>query len=94
MADWKLEKVESHVDPGIEGDDIDAGLVWLLTLGNERDIFVFANAPNLFDAARALMAAADKHDNAGIKKAISLLTVAVLLASGDQPTKEDSEVVH
>ncbi len=95
MADWKLEKVgeESRiVEPG--ESETSNGLLWLLTLVNERDIFVFANAPRLFEAARMMMQAADRKDNAAIKKAVGMLTVAVLLASGDQPTKEDSEVLH
>ncbi len=94
MADWKLEKVEPGVENDIGAEDIKSGLVWVLTLANERDIFVFANAPRLFEAARMMMQAADRQDNAAIKKAVGMLTVAVLLASGDQPTKEDSEVLH
>jgi hypothetical protein len=83
MADWTLEKVE-----GSEGK------VWTLTLANERDVFVFANAPRLFDAARFMMDAADKRDNEGIRKAVGMLTVAVLLASGDAPVEDNEEVVH
>ncbi len=96
MADWKLEKVgeESRVvEPG-ESESND-GKVWLLTLVNERDIFVFANAPRLFEAARMMMQAADKRDNEKIKQAVGMLTVAVLLASGDQPVNhQDEEILH
>ncbi len=54
MADWKLEQVNiehSRIDTLAEGEKGD-GLVWLLTVTNERDIYVFAGGPLMYQACK------------------------------------------
>ncbi len=62
MADWKLEQLNvehSRIDTLAEGESGD-GLVWLLTLTNDADVFIFASAPAMWTALTDLVEVFDR----------------------------------